>query len=238
MNFDNSNATVQSQSREINEGLRKHMNNIYAKMAGGVLVTALVAMVVGSSPTLLNLFLGGPQMYLVMFAPLAIIWFGFRPDRMSAQKLMMAFFGVAVVYGISFSSIAAVAGQNPAFAVDVARAFFIATAMFAGLSILGYTTKKDLSGMQTFLSMGIIGLIAFSVLNIFFKSTMMGNLIAGAGILLFSGLTVYQTQEMKRMYSPNTSMEIAQRMAWAAALNLYISFIAMFQYILHFLQQR
>ena len=110
--------------------------------------------------------------------------------------------------------------------------------MFAGLSIIGYTTKKDLSGMQTFISMGIIGIVAFSVLNIFMKSDMMGNLIAGAGILLFSGLTVWQTQDMKRMYSPNTSVELAQRMAWAAALNLYISFIAMFQYVLHFLNQR
>jgi hypothetical protein len=222
----------------MDEGLRKHMNNIYAKMSGGVLVTALVALVVGSSPVLLNLFLGGPQKYLVIFAPLAIIWFGFRPDRMKASQLMMAFFGVAIVYGISFAAIAAVATADPAFAISVAKAFFVATGMFAGLSVLGYTTKKDLSGMQTFLSMGIIGLIVLSVINIFTQSTMMSNLIAGAGILLFSGLTVWQTQEMKMMYSPNTPAEYAQRMAWAAALNLYISFIAMFQYILHFMQQR
>lgn len=238
MDFNRSDATVQTRSREVNEGLRKHMNSIYAKMSGGVLVTAMVAMIVGSSPMLLQLFLGGPQKYLVMFAPLAIIWFGFRPDRMSASKLMMAFFGVAIVYGISFAAIAAVATQDPAFAMSVARAFFIATIMFAGLSILGYTTKKDLSGMQTFLSMAILGLVAFSVMNIFFQSDMMSNLIAGAGILIFSGLTVYETQNMKRMYSPNHTPEIATRMAWASALNLYISFIAMFQYILHFLQQR
>jgi len=238
MDFNRSDAPVQSQSREVNEGLRKHMSNIYAKMAGGVLVSAIVAFVVGSSPMLLNLFLGGPQKYLVMFAPLAIIWFGFRPDKMKASQLMAAFFAISVVYGISFSAIAAVAAQDAAFATDVARAFFIATIMFAGLSILGYTTKKDLSGMQTFLSMGIIGLVAVSVLNLFIQSSMMSNLIAGAGIILFSGLTVWQTQDMKRMYSPNTSMEIANRMTWAAALNLYISFVAMFQYVLHFLNQR
>ena len=219
-------------------GLRRHMNNIYAKMSGGVLVTALVALAVGSSDALLQLFLGGPQRYLVIFAPLAIIWFGFRPDRMKASQLMMAFFGVAVVYGISFAAIAAVATANPAFAIAVAKAFFIATSMFAGLSVLGYTVKKDLSGLQTFLSMGIMGLVAFSVINIFFGSDMMSNLIAGAGIVLFSGLTVWQTQDMKRMYSPNMPAEMANRMGWAAALNLYISFIAMFQYILHFLNQR
>ena len=219
-------------------GLRKHMNNIYSRMTAGVLVTALVALVVGSSPMLLNLFLGGPQKYLVIFAPLAIIWFGFRPESMKSSQLKLAFFGVSAVYGVSFAAIAAVATQNPAFAVSVAKAFFIATSMFAGLSIIGYTTKKDLSGMQTFLSMGIIGLVAVSVMNIFFQNDMMSNLIAGAGIVLFSGLTVWQTQDMKRMYSPNMDGEMASRMGWAAALNLYISFIAMFQYILHFLNQR
>jgi len=230
--------TTQSRTREIDEGLRQHMNNIYAKMTAGVLVTAIVAWVVGSSPLLLNLFLGGPQAYLVMFAPLAIIWFGFRPEKMKASQLMMAFFGVATVYGISFASIAVMVSADPTFGVAVAKAFFIATSMFAGLSVFGYTTKKDLSGMQTFLMMGIIGLVGASVMNIFFGSSMMANVIAGAGIVLFSGLTVWQTQAMKEMYSPSMPAEFASRMAWAAALNLYISFIAMFQYILHFMSQR
>lgn len=234
-NFETARTTA---TREIDAGLRKHMNTIYARMSGGVLITALVALVVGTSPFLLNLFLNGPQRYIVIFAPLAIIWFGFRPEKMKASQLMMAFYGVAVVYGISFSAIAAMATNDPTFAISVAKAFFIATSMFAGLSIIGYTTKKDLSGMRIFLSMGIIGLVAFSFMNIFFQSSMMSNAIAGVGILLFSGLTVWQTQSMKRMYSPNTPAELASRMAWAAALNLYISFIAMFQYILHFMNQR
>jgi FtsH-binding integral membrane protein len=207
-------------------------------MSAGVLVTALVAMIVGSSPMLLQLFLGGPQKYVVIFAPLAIIWFGFRPESMKASQLKLAFFGLATVYGISFSAIAAFAARDAAMAHDVALAFFIASSMFAGLSIIGYTTKKDLSGMRTFLSMGIIGIVVLGVVNIFMQNSMMSNLIAGAGIVLFSGLTVWQTQDMKRMYSPNTPAELASRMGWAAALNLYISFIAMFQYILHFLQQR
>jgi FtsH-binding integral membrane protein len=233
------NISTQTQTKtEINEGLRKHMNNIYAKMSLGVLVTAIVALVVGSSPLLLNLFLGGPQRYIVMLAPLAIIWFGFRPEKMKASQLQLAFFGLATVYGISFAAIAAVATADASFAIAVAKAFFVATAMFAGLSIFGYTTKKDLSGMQTFLGMGIIGLVVVGLMNIFFQSSMLANLIAGAGILLFSGLTVWQTQDMKRMYNPNLPAEMAARMAWAAALNLYISFIAMFQYILHFMNQR
>ena len=227
-----------SRAREFDAGLKKHMNNIYAKMTAGVLVTALTAMIVGSSETLLQLFLGGPQRYIVIFAPLAIVWLGFNPQRMKASQLMVAFFALAVLYGISFAAIAAVATADPTFAIAVAKAFFIATAMFAGLSIIGYTTKKDLSGLQTFLSMGIIGLVGVSVMNIFFQNDMMTNLIAGAGIILFSGVTVWQTQAMKQMYSPNTPAEYAQRIAWASALNLYISFIAMFQYVLHFLNQR
>jgi len=229
---------TQLNAKRMDAGLRKYMSSIYAKMAGGVLFTAIVALFVGSSPMLLNLFLGGPQRYIVMLAPLAIVWFGFRPESMTSSQLRIAFFALAAVYGISFSAIAAVAAGDPAFAISVARAFFIATIMFAGLSILGYTTKKDLSGMQTFLSMGIMGLVGLSLMNLFFQSDMMSNLLAGAGILLFSGLTVYQTQQMKNMYNPSISPEIASRIAWAAALNLYISFIAMFQYILHFLNQR
>ena len=232
--------SVQSRSKgvEIDAGLKSYLSNIYAKMTAGVLVTAVTAMVVGSSPLLLQLFLGGPQKYLVIFAPLAIIWFGFRPERMSPKQLMAAFFGVSVVYGISFSTIAVVAAADATFGLAVAKAFFVATAMFAGLSIFGYTTKKDLGPMQSFIVMGIWGLVAVSLMNIFFQSAMMSNVIAGVGIVLFSGLTAWQTQQMKEMYNPAMSKDNTERIAWAAALNLYISFIAMFQYILHFMSQR
>ncbi len=229
---------VETKSREIDVGLRNHMNNIYSKMTLGVLVTAIVAMAVGSSPFLLELFLGGPQRYLVIFAPLAIVWFGFNPQRMKASQLMLAFFGVSIAYGISFSAIAVLATADAAFGITVAKALFVSSAMFAGLSIYGYTTKKDLSPIRTFAVMGIWGLFAASIMNIFFQNSMMSNVIAGAGIVLFSGITIWQTQAMKEMYSPSMGKEFAERMAWAAALNLYISFIALFQYILHFMNQR
>ena len=231
-------STEQTQAKQIDEGLRNHMLGIYNKMTLGVIVTALTAWFVSTSPLLLNLFLGGPQVYLVMFAPLAIIWFGFRPESMKPSQLRIAFFALAVVYGISFSSIAVLASADPSFGVAVAKAFFVAASMFAGLSIVGYTTKKDLSGMQTFLTMGILGLVAVSVMNIFFASAMIHNLVAGAGIVLFGGLTVWQTQDMKRMYNPAYGQDMMARYGWAAALNLYIAFIAMFQYILHFMNQR
>lgn len=231
--MDNNNSYAQSTARQVDAGLRAHMQTIYNRMSLGVLITAVTAWFVASSPALLQLFLGGPQAYVVMLAPLAIIWFGFRPDRMSSKQLMMAFIGLSIVYGISFSVIAVVAEVG-----TIARAFFVSAGMFAGLSIYGYTTKKDLSGMGTFLVMGIWGLVIASLLNIFFQSTMMQNVIAGVGIVAFSGITVWKTQELKNMYSPSYGDELNSRIAWSGALTLYISFIALFQYIMHFMNQR
>lgn len=229
----------QSRSRDIDAGLKKYMSDIYAKMAGGVLVTALTAMVVGQSPFLLNLFLGGPQSMIVMFAPLAIVMFGFRPDKMASGKLMMVFMLLAVVYGISFASIAVMMANDPSYGVIVAKAFFIATGMFAGVSILGYTTKIDLTPIRTFASMAIWGVIIAGVLNMFvFKSGIMDTALSMISIPLFAGITAWQTQNMKEMYNPSMSMELVKRYSWAAALTLYISFIAMFMNILNLMSQR
>jgi len=217
----------------IDAGLRDHMGRIYNRMTLGVLVTAVTAFVVSSSPALLTLFLGGPQAYVIMFAPLAVLWFGFNPMTMPARKLQMSFFLISVLYGISFAVIFLAFTQE-----SIARVFFIASGMFAGLSIVGYTTKKNLDGMRSFVFMGIIGVLILSVINLFVASTGMQNIIAGMGIIAFSGLVAWQTQSMKQMYHPGHGEEANSRAAWSAALNLYISFIAIFQYILHFMGNR
>ncbi len=237
-------SSVQRQGVAVDAGLRAHMSRVYNRMAMGVLVTAITAFVVGSSQTLLTLFLGGPQMYIVMLAPLAIVWFGFNPATMSSGKLRISFLALSVLYGISFATIAVVASKDPAFAADVARAFFVAAGMFAGLSIFGYTTKKDLSGLGLFAIMGVFGVLILSLINmglaIFtdMNLTAMSNVIAGIGIIAFAGITAWQTQATKEMYHPSHGDEGNSRLAWSAALTLYISFIAMFQYILHFMSQR
>lgn len=227
-----------AQTRQIDAGLRRHMQNVYNRMVAGVLITGVTAWLVSNSPFLLSLFLGGPQAYLIMFAPLAVVWFGFRPERMSNNQLMLAFGGICVLYGISFATIfLAFTGES------IARAFFMATALYAGLSIFGYVTKKNLDALGTFAVMGVIGVLVLSVgtmiAGAFGASTdMMQTVIAGLGLLAFSGVTAWQTQSMKEMYSPNYSDADNSRMAWSAALTLYISFIAIFQYILHFVGQR
>lgn len=215
-------------------GLQKHMQSVYNRMTLGVLVTAIAAFVVGSSPALMQLFLGGPQKWIVMLAPLGIVWFGFNPMTMKQSTLQTSFYAISVLYGISFSVIGYVyAGA------DIARAFFVATGMFAGLSIFGYVTKKNLSGLGNFAVMGIIGVLVAGLLNLFiFKNQAFGDVISMLAILAFAGLTAWQTQAVKEMYHPSAGEEANSRLAWVAALNFYISFIALFSHILHLMGGR
>lgn len=219
-------------------GLRAHMQRVYNRMTGGVFLTGLTAWLVASSPTLMNLFLGGPQAYIIMLAPLAVVWFGFRPDRMSPKALMLSFMGLCVLYGISFSTIfLAFTGQS------IARAFFMATALYAGLSIFGYMTKKNLDGLGTFAVMGVWAVLILAIGTMIagafgMETSVMQSVIAGIGLIAFSGITAWQTQTTKEMYSGAYSDDANSRMGWMAALNLYMSFIAIFQYILHFVGQR
>ncbi len=225
---------AQSRSEIYDAGLRDHFVSVYNRMTVGILITALVAWAVSSSDALMMALLGGPQAYIVIFAPLAIVWFGFNPASMSSDKLKLAFGAVSVLYGVSFSAIALkFAGA------DIARAFFITSSMFAALSIYGYTTKTDLAPMRKFLFMSVIGLVITSVVGIFVQfSSMMQMGISVFSVLVFAGITAWETQNIKRMYNPNNGKEINSRLAWAAALNLYISFVVMFTHILNLMSQR
>lgn len=227
--------TIQTKAAaQIDAGLKAHMNNVYSRMTLGLLVTAAVAWIVSSSPALLAFFLGGPQAYIVMFAPVAVVWFGFNPARMSSQKLLVSFMAISVLYGISFSVIAlAFSGES------IARAFFITAGMFGGLSIFGYTTKKDLTALGTFCAMAVIGLLLVSIVGLFVGySSQMQMFISIGAILIFSGITAFETQNTKEMYSANNSGEANSRLAWSSALSLYISFIAIFIHVLQLMQNR
>lgn len=221
--------TVDQNAVTYDAGLRAHMTRIYNRMSLGVFLTGIVAYFVASSG-FANVLYSNPMIAIILaFSPLAVVWFGFRPDRMQASTLRLSFFAISALYGLSFSAIFLVYAGT-----DIARAFFLAAGAFAGLSLFGYTTKKNLTAMGSFLVMGMFGLIILSVINMFVGSSLMQNVVAGAGIIIFGGLTAWETQRMKEMYQPGQGEELNSRMGWAAALNLYISFIAMFQYILHF----
>lgn len=234
--FNNQSPLQQSssaQSVSIDAGLRAHMQRIYNRMTMGVLVTAIVSYVVGNSDQLLTLFLGGPQKWVIMLAPLAIVFFGFNPAKMSSNAMRLSFFALSALYGISFAAIFRVfTGES------IASAFFIATGMFAGISMYGYTARKNLDGMGSFAVMGVWGALILGLINMFFQSSAMGNLISVVSIIAFAGITAWETQRMKEMYSARQDEEFASRMSWLSALNLYISFVAMFQNILYLMGDR
>ncbi|MDH5721758.1 MAG: Bax inhibitor-1/YccA family protein [Alphaproteobacteria bacterium] len=226
-----------SQSRTqagVDAGLREHMNSVYNRMGLGVMITALTAWAVSSSPDLMMLFLGGPQKWIVMLAPIAIIWFGFNPARMSSQQLKLSFLGLSVLYGISFSVIAlAFAGA------DIARAFFVTSIMFVGISIFGYTTKKDLSAIGTFCLMAFLGAFVVSIIGMFFEySSGFEMLIDIVVVVAMSGMTAWETQSTKEQYNSAYGAEMNSRMAWSSALSLYLSFVIMFSHILRLMSDR
>lgn len=234
------NFTTSSESRAVSydAGLRAHMQRVYNRMTVGVLITALTAWFVSSTPALLNLLMGGPQAFVVMLAPLAIIWFGFRPETMKPSTLRLSFGALCVLYGVSFSVILLTfTGES------IARAFFMAVALFGGLSVFGYVTKKNLDGLGTFAVMGVWAVLILAIGTMIagmfgVETSGMQNLIAGLGLLAFSGVTAWQTQTTKEMYAVAHGDDANNRAAWSAALNLYISFVAIFQYILHFVGNR
>lgn len=237
-NFGYQQPSVTRAGANIDAGLKAHMQSVYNRMTAGVFITAITAWMVSQSPALMQFFLGGPQMYIVMLAPLAVLWFGFRPDRMSPSQLMLTFGVLSVLYGISFSVILLAYT-----ATSIAQAFFMATALFAGLSIFGYATKKNLDGLGTFAVMGVWGVFILSIGTMVagafgVETSGMQTIISGLGLLAFSGVTAWQTQTTKEMYHPSNGADANSRMAWAAALNLYISFIAIFQYILNLVGNR
>ena len=227
----------------IDEGLRAHMNKVYGLMSIGMVVTGLVAWAVGSSPALLSVFRDPVTLqpnilgWIIMFAPLGMVFlFGGMINRMSEAAAQVFFYAFAAVMGLSLSWIFAVFTG-----FSIAQTFFVTAIAFAGLSLWGYTTKKDISGWGSFLIMGVIGLIVASIINLFLGSPAIHFAISILGVLIFAGLTAYDTQKIKNTYLEMVHHGATDWLGKAAimgALNLYLDFINMFMFLLQFLGNR
>lgn len=219
---------------DIDVGLRKYMLGVYNYMASGVLLTGLVALAVAMTPALANLVFFTHFKWVALFAPLAIVlFFSVRLHRMSAGAAQGVFWLFAGTMGLSLGSIFLVYTG-----ASIAKTFFITAATFGSLSLYGYTTKKDLSGWGTFLFMGLIGLIIASLVNLFTQSAAMEFVISAVGVLLFAGLTAYDTQKIKEMYFAGDSYEVAAKKSVSGALALYLDFINLFLFLLRFFGNR
>ena len=241
---------------EIDQGLRAHMNKVYGTMSVGMLITALAAWAISglattdnpaqaaaqiSADTYLTSFgytlFASPLKWVIMFAPLIFV-FGFSAmiNRMSAATAQVVFYAFAATMGVSISWIFLVFTS-----FSIVQVFLITAIAFAGLSLWGYTTKKDISGWGSFLIMGVIGLIVASIVNIFLGSPAIMFAISMLGVLIFAGLTAYDTQKIKTDYIAHAAhgdQEWLAKSAIMGALNLYLDFINMFMFLLQLLGSR
>ncbi|ANK79762.1 MAG: hypothetical protein TEF_02365 [Rhizobiales bacterium NRL2] len=223
-------AQTQTQTAEMDAGLRKYMLGVYNYMASGLLVSAVVAMLASSSPAVMQTIFGSGLAYVVMFAPLGLLLaMNFAFNKISTPVLQGMYWAFVALFGLSLSTIFLVYTS-----ADIVRVFFITAAAFGGLSLYGYTTKKNLSGMGSFLIMGLIGIIIAMVVNMFLESTMMSFVISVLGVLIFAGLTAFDTQRIKSTYIQHRMEgDVATRSAVMDAVALYLNFVNMFMFLLH-----
>ena len=239
--------SAQQSTAVTDEGLRAYMLKVYNYMATGILLTGIIALitfkmsvVTDSSGSIVGLTQVGNAIYmsglkwLVMLAPLGIVFYmSFGINKMSAAKAQTTFWIFAALMGLSLSSILLVYTG-----MSITRVFFICSATFGAMSIYGYTTKRDLTKLGSFLMMGLIGIIIASIVNIFMKSSMMYFVISILGVLIFVGLTAYDTQKIKNMYAASDTGELMGKKAVMGALTLYLDFINLFIMLLRLFGQR
>jgi FtsH-binding integral membrane protein len=216
----------------VDAGLRAHMIRVYNYMAGGVALTGLVAYF--TNLQFGQALYGSPLMYVLIFAPLALVFFlSYRIEHLTASTARALFFVYAALLGASLSVIFAVYTGS-----SITRVFFISAAAFGGLSLWGYTTQRDLTGMGSFLMMGLIGIIIASLVNIFLRSSGLDWIISVIGVVVFAGLTAWDTQKIKEIYSPYDDGTVAGRKAVMGALSLYLDFINLFLMLLRLFGDR
>lgn len=238
---------------QIDQGLRSYMLGVYNNMILGLAITGMAALgfymlsvtgdaalAVGKLKNGMMLTSFGAMMYtsplkwVVMFAPLAaVLYLSFRINSMSTSAARITFWVYATLVGVSLATIFFVYTHT-----SIVRVFFITSAAFASLSLWGYTTKKDMTGMGSFLIMGLFGLMIASIVNIFLASSGLQWAISCLGVLIFAGLTAYDTQKIKEMYFEGNAPEMAEKLSIYGALTLYMDFLGMFQMLLSLMGDR
>ena len=231
----------------IDEGLRAYMLKVYNYMTTGLLLTGLVAYFFGKASIITGemgqivgvtsigaLLFNSPLKWVVMLAPLGFVFYlSARINKMSVSSAQITFWIFSAIMGLSLASIFIVYTQ-----ASIARVFFISSGTFAAMSLYGYTTKKDLTKLGGFLFMGLIGIIIASLVNLFFQSSALHFAISVIGVLVFVGLTAYDTQSIKNMYYAGDSESVGGKKALMGALRLYLDFINLFIMLLRLFGQR
>ncbi len=231
----------------IDEGLRAYMLKVYNYMTTGLLITGLIAyffgkasIVTNSNGELLgvtslgNMLFNSPLMWVVALAPLGMMFFfTYRINRMSLSTAQITFWVFATLMGLSMASLFIMYTG-----ASITRVFFICSATFAAMSLYGYTTKRDLTALGGFLMMGVIGLIIANIVNWFLQSPALYYAASFIGVLIFVGLTAYDTQKIKNMYYEGDSDNLSGKKAIMGALTLYMDFILLFIYLLRIFGQR
>ncbi|WP_410217050.1 Bax inhibitor-1/YccA family protein [Paracoccus sp. (in: a-proteobacteria)] len=236
--------SVGSRTAVVDEGLRAYMNKVYGLMAVGMGVTAVAAYGIstaavtpdGQLSALGAAIYTSPLRWVIMFAPLLMVFaFGAAINRLSVGAATGVFYAFAALMGLSISSIFLVYTGT-----SIVQTFLVTAIAFAGLSLWGYTTKKDISGWGSFLIMGVIGLIVASIVNIFLQSSGMQFAISILGVLIFAGLTAYDTQNIKNTYLQMAGSDAASigKSAIMGALRLYLDFLNLFMFLLQFMGNR
>ena len=247
LNFNKRSFTKTTDQEVIDEGLRAYMLKVYNYMTTGLLLTGLVAYFFGKASIVTNelgqivgvtsigaLLFSSPLKWVVMLAPLGFVFYlSAKINKMSVSSAQITFWIFSAIMGLSLASIFIVYTQ-----ASIARVFFISSGTFAAMSLYGYTTKKDLTKLGGFLFMGLIGIIIASLVNLFFQSSALHFAISVIGVLVFVGLTAYDTQSIKNMYYAGDSESVGGKKALMGALRLYLDFINLFIMLLLLFGQR
>jgi uncharacterized protein len=234
MEYNNNYRTEILGTEELEKAQQAFLSKVYAWMFGGLLITGFTAYFISSSELINSVLHGGMLFFLIIVQLVAVISLSAGINKMRKEVAAIVFLGYSFLTGLTLSVIFLVYTAE-----SIQTVFFISAAMFGALSFYGYTTKRKLSGLGSFMFMGLIGLILVSVVNYFIGSSMLYFLISAVGVLVFAGLTAYDTQRLKEMYTLQfQSDELAMKGAIIGALMLYLDFINLFLYLLRFFGSR